>query len=443
MRFAPALRSIVLVGAFFSVLVSTTAPAQRHQNGLFFVTSQDPAIAIGFISPLGSIATIATPAQVGSQIVPSRGISDFGNQGSIFCATGAHNGLVRLDRQGLLTTIVLDTQSVFGMRPADIAVNQDGDYDLVTTSPILNRTGPSLVRVDRGTMRVTTLLSGMFWLSPTAMSEDVETGEYVVADSQNILMPDRVFRLAPDGSNVTTLAQLSGSIPLSLPEPDLVVDSVSGDVYMTVGDGVYRIDALGRVLPFLVGGLFKEARSISLDRASGQTPRMLVALGSSNTTQAEAIISIDVTTGAVMQTVVQSPRLAQIRSIHLNQTRNITRSKQGAGDWTLLYDFPTQPGRAWVTGLGISGTRPGFTINGRRVMLNVDALTAASASGALWPVVRGATGVLDANGRGASRIDVRGIAGISGVRVWIQTFVLDPGAPGGIAIIADPTTIQF
>jgi hypothetical protein len=106
--------------------------------------------------------------------------------------------------------------------------------------------------------------------------------------------------------------------------------------------------------------------------------------------------------------------------------------------------FPS--GYSWTPyalALSLSGVRPGVLLpDGRRLPLNVDALTHAVLFGGLGHFLSFASvGRLGPLGLAFTYLDVSRLPGVSGIRVWAVAVALDPAAPLGLGTISDPILI--
>ena len=258
----------ILVG----LLAGAGTEAQDYGGGAVF-SGQSAGLSVGLVSPAGAVLTLATPAQIGTQWAVRHGVMDFDNRGHVFVANGSSNGFLKIGNRGGITTFIIDSLSVFGRRPSDIAIDQDGDYLVLVSGSFNTRTGYTLSRFDRSTSRETTVAGGLFWTAPAALGEDVETGDYIVADSQNFLLPDRLYRVKSDGSAITTIVTAPSIVPISLAAPDVAIDPATGDIFSMFGGGIHRVDGLGRITTFIGRVPFGETRSLAMDRSTALSPR--------------------------------------------------------------------------------------------------------------------------------------------------------------------------
>ena len=121
---------------------------------------------------------------------------------------------------------------------------------------------------------------------------------------------------------------------------------------------------------------------------------------------------------------------------------NLTSRLTAPDRWEILLSFPGFGGKGYVLALGLSGTHPGISVGGRRINLLPDGLTQASLLGYLAPYFSGNLGLLDPSGRGRAVLDLGPFKGsLHGRPFHFVALVLDPAAPGGVAVISDPYLI--
>jgi len=95
-------------------------------------------------------------------------------------------------------------------------------------------------------------------------------------------------------------------------------------------------------------------------------------------------------------------------------------------------------------GLSLSDVRPGVPLpDGRRILLNVDNLTALSLSGRLGPLFAGNVGKLTPSARAMAVLDVSSLPVLKGLPIWLLAATLNPQAPLGIQTISDPLRITL
>ena len=95
--------------------------------------------------------------------------------------------------------------------------------------------------------------------------------------------------------------------------------------------------------------------------------------------------------------------------------------------------FALHPGKTYVSAASFS-PRPGFTLAGKWIPLNMDGLFLASLTQP--SVFLNFSGYLDAAGRATPSIRIPNVAGLRGLRIFLATLVLDPQAQGGIALVS-------
>jgi hypothetical protein len=416
---------LVSSSAILLAVLAGIAQPQVHATGYVFIGNKGNPIAIGHLAPGGAVNTIVSRQQLGGNVVPFDGVMDFDNSGFIVADTTGTK-FVRIDSLGRTTTIQVPPHLGSAYH---VVVNPDGNYDFTQwtfNQPL------GVFTIDR-MGRVTTVFRQGFY-NVAAFCRDVHTGDYWILDG-NFHQQYTVWRYSLNNTfkNVTYFAAPSGA------PATCTIDMATGDFhYFGFPGGIQRVTPAGKITTIsgpLPGGTFHTV-PLFADRASARNPRLVAAaFGPSQA----FTFGFDLTNHTVT-TLSTHSAMADSCAWFPYKGRNITTIKSANGVWDIALRFPTHPGRGYVAPLTLSGVRPGFMIGGRRVLLNPDALTFATLHG-VFSFYTGSVGFLNSSGAGTARLDVSSLPGFGGTLVNIIAVVLDPAAPNGIAIIADPVFI--
>ena len=111
--------------------------------------------------------------------------------------------------------------------------------------------------------------------------------------------------------------------------------------------------------------------------------------------------------------------------------------------WVLRLETST-PGVPYVMEIGFAGHAPGIVLptSGRRIPLNLPWLLSNHPALAASPIFSGFYGVTDAAGRATAQINVPADPALLGLAFDVACITLDPQAPEGIALIANPVHTQ-
>lgn len=405
------------------------ADAQPHATGYLFTAQPSNPIAVGWLSPGGAVSTMISAAQVNGAFALKTAVMDFDNRGIIaIYEDTTQTGLLRLDASNTATKFPTGVRT-FGPRPLDLRVNEAGNYDLIISDVFGT---PRMVEMDRsGSIRTLFLLSNV---TPHSFTRDVHTGDYILHDGGQLLSQGRLFRISAGGA-ISTIAPAVG-YSLNL-ESHCDIDPISGDVYFSTTGGILRVTQTGQTSLVAGGTPYAQTGPLFFDRASAPGGRFVAGAirNSAGTVYVHDVV------GGATRTIYSGAGLFAGKSLFPFLGRNVTTVERGGGLWEVSLRFPNHAGKPYVAPLTLSGTRPGFKIGTRHVAFNVDALTLAVAQNALAPIYRGATGQLDASGFGTAFLDVSSVPSAAGLKVQVIALVLDPAAPNGIALIADPRLI--
>lgn len=430
-RCAGSVVRVFVVLAFAVALVGGRTVAQSHTEGHLFVGGPLNPIGLGVVGPTGRISTLFPASALGAMGI-GRATMDVDNQGvAATFSLPSGIGVVLVDRGGQASTITM-FPTPFGRLapPPDVDIGPTGDVEVLAPAAA---GPPGLFTIDRaGAM--TTILQSSAFANPVSFIRDVDSGDFVVWDVGNLFSPPRLLRIAADGSslaatNVVTTVSYGRAY-------EIAQDRRSGELYFGTGFALLRADVLGRVSSLWPGVPFSRLMSLAADRASDASPRLIGAFGS----RESWLMAHDVRTGAVT-TLASDPNLSNVFSVTPYRGRNVATIERAPRLWEVSLSFPAEPSKAFVCGVGISGARPGVAVGNRRILLNPDEATRLGVTGGLGPILRGAAGVLDGNGRATAFLDLRRFPALGGLRIHLVALVLDPSAPFGVSTIADPVLV--
>jgi hypothetical protein len=145
----------------------------------------------------------------------------------------------------------------------------------------------------------------------------------------------------------------------------------------------------------------------------------------------------DLTTFTVTSVAVNGASVSP-RCIDFYRGRNIQTVRTARGKYDVRLSFPNHPNKAYVAAMGYSGVRPGILLpDGRRIAINPDTLTVVTVANQLPQLFNPGPGILDGNGEAKGALNVSFLPQL-GLAVHVIAVVLDPAAPGGFAVIANP-----
>ncbi len=396
-------------------------------------------------------------------------------------------GSLRIDAQGRVTTLnTNNTPSSFGTSSGTVDVDDRTLLHGVWRSQPPGAESRYLLTVDPSG----TILRSVQVTQPTSMGQLIgwtsvrldDDGSYLFLDDRLIRLQPvcRVYRVSRSGI-VTTAVNTGTMVTLN----SLVVGIDDGDYYVLErgsSGGLHRFDRAGRVVASIPlqglssssglaqdlttgefwfgvsGTILRVTRNgvvstvrnpsppltretphgLGFDRASAAQRRVLLSprgIGPPHPVWWFDVGANSFTT--LVASTSEPPR-------ELTPPREVATIESMPRQWEYRLHFAAHPGKAYALALSLSGVRPATRLpDGRSIWLNVDALTAPSLDGRLFPVLRNNAGSLDANGRATVNLDLRGIPAATGFNVWALAVVLDPAAPLGIAVIADPVRIRI
>jgi len=404
-----------------AILFSALAPAAYGQNHLtdFIVAGVSGShLTIGRMSRTG---VVTTQAPIFDSFSTYMGDFMLDADNEHYYATShtesktARSGVIQyLD--GSFARVRSSTRS-----PMDgLGLDDDGNV-YVQMDHLVGTLYGSVYRYWPGSGRFTTLAPGV----QMGLALDVHTGDFVGSTGYDLL---RVTRTG----QVTTISP----VPFT---GSYVQHHATGDFYGRMAWnpglkfwGILRVTPHGQVTTLLSGMSIDQ---LMADRGSAASPRLIARY-------AQSLLGVDPSTGAVSTVLATIP--TGFWPWIIDRSRNVATVLDVPGKWTVHVSFPTSPGAAFAVAVSVSGTQPGLRLaDGRKIPLNVDAVTMAGLTGRLAPMLQGYAGTLSPGGTARAILDVRPLPGRAGIRLWLTAVVLDPSAPLGIRIIADPVGVNL
>ncbi len=316
-----------------------------------------------------------------------------------------------------------------GVGACSVQLDDDGSYLVLDNRDEANVHVHRIYRVTRSGAVTTVVTTGPM-IRPSGLTVGIDDGDYHVLD----YVTGQIYRFARSGQVVTSV-----TVPSTGTKSGFAQDLTTGDHWVGTRNGILRISGQGAIAT--VRGASPPLATVTpysfgFDRASAARRSVLVS--------SEGPVPF-----FVWRYDVQSTAFTTLVSLPNESIRELTPPREVATiepmprQWEYRLHFAAHPGQAYALGLSLSGVRPATRLpDGRSIWLNIDALTAPSLDGRLFPVLRNNAGILDANGRATVNLDLRGIPA-TGINVWALAIVIDPAAPLGIAVIADPVRIRI
>jgi len=345
------------------------------------------------------------------------------------------DGWFRLDpATSVVTTIVVDTATF--ATPGEILIDHKGDY-IVTSGNSSSIQGIYRISGTTVTTIAQTSSMGISGFFTSGMVRDVDDGNFVLQVYNRTTSP--MISMAPDGTFTTIIATTSAT---GAPRYEFTQDIRSGDFLVGCLDTGSLQGTLIRVVKSGTSTIVATSTSrytytaLAADRCSAVSPRLVHphydAQSSTSSLNYTDMATYSLTTLAVSGNIILS------RGIAFYRGRNIQSVSTTPGVYILNFSFPGFGGKGYAAALSLSGVRPGIPLpDGRKILLNPDWLTTLTLTNALPLLFSFGPGILDAGGEAKGYLDVRSLP-VLGFTVHLAAAVLDPQAPGQIAVIADP-----
>lgn len=410
-----------------SVACAAAAGAQDHTDGWYLAGATGPDLML--VDGGGNPTTVLVPSALPGGGVAVTVCHDIDNSTLIVAyrtAIGGQGGVAHFDASGVMLS---DWRPNGGGMVNGVALDRDGNYVVLVSGG----TGARLLSVDR-VGREVTLSTGAPMVTPTALTIDIETGDYIVAQSSLPNSVLRIPRLGGAGVPIATMPLASGNqVSQDLTNGDLYVASIRQP--FSTG-AVLRASRAGPIATFIVGSILGTDRAVHLERASSPQPSALACF----TATGYVFARVDLAT----QGITTLATLTGFASSYASPRhgRNTVTVQRATRMWDVLINHPGDRGRNYALVLSLTPPFPGVPLpDGRRIAFTPDALSTAGLAGALGPLLRNYTGALNASGRAVATIDLRSIPPVTGIPIWIQLVTLDPAAPLGLQTIVDPIVL--
>jgi hypothetical protein len=314
----------------------------------------------------------------------------------------------------------------------NVLVDHNGDY-VFSGQP--KGIGWGLFRISGSTVStiVTTAQMGLNVYLTAGLRRDIDDGHYVFqCFGGKSLGAHPMISVAPDGTFTTIAVNVTS---VYTPNFEFAQDITSGDFFVGA-----KNDNRGALIRVAKTGMATVVAStpndlymyevVGADRASAAAPRLVHPYRG-------VLYYTDLTTFSVSTTYLNAVSVTP-RCVDFYRGRNIQSVRTATRKYAIHFSFPHYPGKLYVAAMGFSGIRPGVLLNdGRRIALNPDALAVLTAGNRLPGLFNPGPGTLDSLGEARGTLDVSFLPQL-GLPVHVIAVVLDPLAPNGLAVIADP-----
>jgi len=424
----------VTIFLFGILTIAHQAAAQFHTAPWTLIGGSAP---VARIDAKGTITTVIPTSAIPSNMGVLCGTVDIDDQSMVIGFVQSSSpygdppsgGVLLVNRGGM----ILKTVSTSSVQIVDLIVDDDGSYLGVGFLYRGNQKySTPLLRISR-TGLITTIHSGFNRLFQ-GVQVDIDSGDYRVVDNQ----PGVLLGIDRSGKAVTTVATLSmwsGSLRQHAGDGSLYFPNSLGQ---SSAPSVLRASRSGMVTTFLgTSSSLGWCTSLHWDRVSARHRRLAACVGP--TSFGSGLCFID------EQTRVVTPWAAQYTYARaLVPPREVASLRTAPGRWRFGLHFAGHAGKAYAMGFSLQGVRPHIPLgDGRRIQLAFDAITALSLSGRLAPILTHNLGILAPTDRAAVDLDVHALPGVAGINLYGLAVVLDPAAPRGVAIIADPIRVRL
>ena len=387
-----------------------------------------------------AFTTLATGIVPGSgyyawEVIMAENNKDF----YVLAQGGTSTAIVKMDPAGtILSTIYHDTSNAM-VNAANLYLDQNGKlivYDTATsTQSFLFEVDPAT-----GAMSTAATLPRGDTLYGTA-ARDIDTGDHLVFVYETLFRVDRL------SAAVTSLV-VTGTARVA--RMGLAQDTLTGKAYggTCCADTLWELDIANQTGKVLVGPVgFHGNYGTKFERRVDARLNRLYNVSGKFSSGVNGISLID-TTGVVTSlffwnagTGTPMPYSVEIEgSLEVQPILKVVPNGR-----QIRLSFPGHGGKSYVCAIGISGIRPGIPLgDGRVINLALDSIAIASLQGALDPFLPGRIGILNASGEAVTGLDVNLLGNaVQGLSVAFQAVVLDPNAPKGIAVVAEPYVIRM
>jgi len=315
-----------------------------------------------------------------------------------------------------LGTGAITTLNLLGMDPgitsAALALDQDGSYVVALRT--------SLLRVSQS--GVSTFATFSAQSDASGLAIDADNGDYVVARVNRYLRVDR------------TSGAVSTMMRVNRYNHDLKRDLRSGHFWTIIGNALHLIHRVtGQTLQTFYTGSYSSPAALAVEQ---DTSRIFVG----GPVGQQGVVVGFLPQGTAYRAWIFGSNLDSLLSLHLFGARRLSGSGSARPGSTYGLDlrFPASPLATYCCALSFAGLRPGITIGGRMIHVQVDPLFHATACGRMPGLTTGFSGRLDASGAGQASFRI--LSGIPpGTRITVAAAALNPTFPDGIDIASSIT----
>jgi len=411
MRIASIFVLLLLVG------LSAGAAAQNHSNGYLLSGS-----SIQWLQGNGTFTTLYNNPSY------AQGVTMALNNKDVLFANG---DLFTVDPVSSAVTTVFQT----GLNvDTNVVIDHNGDYIFTGQDPTV---GYGIFRISGNSMTTitTTLKMGQIGSLTGGLLRDIDTGNYILQlyGGTTSLANHPMISVAPDGTFTTVVFNVS---TLAGPRFEMTQDINTGAYLVGCGGSgaasgiLVLVDRNGRSTIVATHPDVYAYNVLACDRASAASPRVVHPYR-------DHLYYTDLKT-FTSTTVLVNGFSVSPRDVDFYQGRNIQTVLTAPRRYALQFSFPALGGKSYVAGLTLSGVRPGVPLpDGRKIPFNPDTLSVLTIGNLIPGIFNPGPGILDNSGAAQGILDVSLIPTL-GLPVHLIAVVLDPAAPTGFAVIADP-----
>ena len=412
------MKKLILFGCLL-VLAAGLVTSQNHVNGYAGISTSGN---VYFLDGANKLTTVKVGTSTEYGMVMDR-------TNSLLIAFDGPGNLVQVDP---VTQTVVGTLAGPFSSPYDMAVDQNGDYFIVSST--------TLWKLDSAST-ITTVLTGLASASG-GMDIDIDSGDLLVQSRTGV---DPLWRITRDGSSITTVA--SGGDPRygitqHIPTGDIFTGSCCGD--FSPPENVFQYPAGTSIATVWLSSASPPVGVYSLkaDRSSAANQRLILGgFGASASRGDGGFFTIDIASKLVNRLTTLTVSFYETEILY---RRNVHSYATGKGTWNIGITIPEDPGKPYILAVSASGVRPGIPFpDGRLACLNLDTITYVGLTTGLAPYVTNTSGTLSALGRATAKLDLSSLGPVAnGVLLFFDVITLDPAAPLGIKTITDPHVIK-
>ena len=454
---------ILVPAVLIAALLASLAPAQAHPGGVLIgagypTNSNSYLNGLFMVSKTGKMTTFIdtyTATRPNYFLQPVMGLDNkslvFGCRGSGSSSYSLTYGIFKYDPDTMkYSTIARSTSiynSVYGLQS-----NQDGDW-FVNAKSTVSGTNYYVYKVTNSgseTTVLTTLQLGHKQVFSYPLGQDVDTGDLLIPSSQSLGFFTRpVYALSSEGTVSTWNLSPAGPAPTNGWDQEIA----TGDILYMNASYVYRCkkgqdaETYTRVdlSPESAYTLAYENQSLAKPLLMTYSFRQISTFTTANIQYLDPSNKYTITKTLNFISATSSVKIPYPQLPILNhQERYFQTVKTGAGQWDMLFNFPTLRNKTYIVAAGMSGVRPGLLLgDGRHVWLNFDDLVRLTVDNKIAIVFNPGPQILNNKGQATGKINLTYLPLPLKLTIHILVAVIDPGAPGGIAFITEPYPMRL